>query len=56
MTVDMAMYENSKKAAQLASQAGGGNVDDQINLDVHAINDLQAVGLTLVFGGLDLHV
>lgn len=41
LTVDMAAYEESKKQAQLISQGSGGGVDDQINLDVHAINDLQ---------------
>lgn len=28
------------------SQAGGATVDDQINLDVHAINELQNRGVT----------
>jgi len=30
---------------QLTSQATTGNVDDQINLDVHAINELQKLKL-----------
>lgn len=31
-------------AFQLRSQAAGGGVDDQINLDVHSINELQSKG------------
>lgn len=45
LTVDMATYEECKKAAQLMSQGTGGAVDDQINLDVHAISDLQKKGV-----------
>ncbi|XP_034950592.1 alanine--tRNA ligase, cytoplasmic isoform X2 [Chelonus insularis] len=41
LSVDMTAYEEAKKAAQLASQSKAGGVDDQINLDVHAITELQ---------------
>ncbi|KAK3908980.1 Alanine--tRNA ligase, cytoplasmic [Frankliniella fusca] len=41
LAVDMAGYEESKKQAQLISQGRGAGVDDQISLDVHAINHLQ---------------
>ncbi|XP_057327123.1 alanine--tRNA ligase, cytoplasmic [Microplitis mediator] len=45
MCVDMAGYEEAKKAAQLASQSKAGGVDDQINLDVHAITELQKMNI-----------
>ncbi|XP_074644189.1 alanine--tRNA ligase, cytoplasmic-like isoform X2 [Tubulanus polymorphus] len=45
LTIDMQSYEEAKKEAQLRSQATGGGVDDKINLDVHAISDLQNKGL-----------
>lgn len=45
LTVDMVSYEEAKKAAQLASQGKAGGVDDQINLDVHAITELQKTGV-----------
>ncbi|ELU16117.1 hypothetical protein CAPTEDRAFT_155717 [Capitella teleta] len=45
MTVDLAGYEECKKAAQIKSQGKSGEVDEQINLDVHAISDLQKQGL-----------
>ncbi|XP_021371285.1 alanine--tRNA ligase, cytoplasmic-like isoform X2 [Mizuhopecten yessoensis] len=46
LMVDMDTYEECKKAAQLMSQGSGCTVDDQINLDVHAISDLQKKGLS----------
>lgn len=45
MTVDMQGYEESKKRAQLLSQGKAGSVEDTINLDVHAITQLQNEGL-----------
>lgn len=45
LTVDLATYEESKKKAQEMSQARGGVVDEEINLDVHAISDLQQKGV-----------
>ncbi|KAK0088013.1 hypothetical protein PV325_013418 [Microctonus aethiopoides] len=45
LQVDMAGYEEAKKAAQLASQNKTGGVDDEINLDVHAITELQKLGV-----------
>ncbi|XP_015118346.1 alanine--tRNA ligase, cytoplasmic [Diachasma alloeum] len=45
LRVDMAAYEESKRLAQLASQGKAGGVDDQINLDVHAITELQSSGV-----------
>ncbi|KAG8037399.1 hypothetical protein G9C98_005609, partial [Cotesia typhae] len=45
MEVDMIGYEEAKKAAQLASQSKAGGVDDQINLDVHAITELQKMNI-----------
>lgn len=44
MSVDMDSYEECKKQAQLASQGTSGIVDDQINLDVHSINELKDKG------------
>ncbi|KAJ8982438.1 hypothetical protein NQ317_010178, partial [Molorchus minor] len=41
LTVDMNAYEESKKLAQLASQGKGAGIADTINLDVHAITELQ---------------
>ncbi|KRT80774.1 tRNA synthetase [Oryctes borbonicus] len=41
LTVDMSGYEESKKIAQIISQGKGTGVEDTINLDVHAITDLQ---------------
>ncbi|XP_033333282.2 alanine--tRNA ligase, cytoplasmic [Megalopta genalis] len=41
LKVDMIAYEEAKKQAQLISQSKSGGVDDQINLDVHAITELQ---------------
>ncbi|KAL0125102.1 hypothetical protein PUN28_004327 [Cardiocondyla obscurior] len=41
LKIDMIGYEESKKQAQLISQNKVGGVDDQINLDVHAITELQ---------------
>lgn len=45
LKIDMAGYEESKKQAQLISQNKAGGVDDQINLDVHAITELQERGV-----------
>lgn len=41
LKVDIIGYEKAKKQAQLISQNKSGEVDDQINLDVHAITELQ---------------
>ncbi|XP_046469188.1 alanine--tRNA ligase, cytoplasmic [Neodiprion pinetum] len=45
LTIDMKGYEEAKKQAQLLSQGKAGGVDDQINLDVHAITELQNQGV-----------
>ncbi|XP_043227639.1 alanine--tRNA ligase, cytoplasmic-like [Amphibalanus amphitrite] len=45
LKIDMDAYEAARKQAQLISQGGGKGVDDQINLDVHAIADLQGRGV-----------
>ncbi|XP_020285640.1 alanine--tRNA ligase, cytoplasmic isoform X2 [Pseudomyrmex gracilis] len=45
LKIDMIGYEESKKQAQLISQNKAGGVDDQINLDVHAITELQQQGI-----------
>ncbi|XP_048508528.1 alanine--tRNA ligase, cytoplasmic isoform X2 [Athalia rosae] len=45
LTIDMKSYEEAKKQAQLLSQGKTGGVDDQINLDVHAIIELQNKGV-----------
>ncbi|GLV41548.1 Alanyl-tRNA synthetase [Carabus blaptoides fortunei] len=45
LSVDMAAYEEAKKLAQLASQGKGAGVEDTINLDVHAITELQNQGV-----------
>ncbi|XP_076283267.1 alanine--tRNA ligase, cytoplasmic isoform X1 [Lasioglossum baleicum] len=45
LKVDMIGYEEAKKQAQLISQSKSGGVDDQINLDVHAITELQNKGI-----------
>ncbi|XP_031844255.2 alanine--tRNA ligase, cytoplasmic [Nomia melanderi] len=45
LKVDMVGYEEAKKQAQLASQSKTGGVDDQLNLDVHAITELQNKGI-----------
>ncbi|XP_011300406.1 alanine--tRNA ligase, cytoplasmic [Fopius arisanus] len=45
LQVDMTAYEESKRLAQIASQGKAGGVDDQINLDVHAITELQNSGV-----------
>ncbi|KAK6185433.1 hypothetical protein SNE40_007670 [Patella caerulea] len=41
LNIDMVAFEEARKKAQLLSQGTGGTIDDKINLDVHAINDLQ---------------
>ncbi|KAG5891352.1 hypothetical protein JTB14_034418 [Gonioctena quinquepunctata] len=45
LDVDMTGYEESKKLAQIASQGKGSGVADTINLDVHAITELQDKGV-----------
>ncbi|GAB1869571.1 Alanine--tRNA ligase [Camponotus japonicus] len=45
LKIDMAGYEESKKQAQLISQNKAGGVDDQINLDIHAITEMQEHGI-----------
>ncbi|XP_012540753.1 alanine--tRNA ligase, cytoplasmic isoform X1 [Monomorium pharaonis] len=45
LKIDMIGYEESKKQAQLISQNKAGGVDDQINLDIHAITELQNQGV-----------
>ncbi|EZA48318.1 Alanyl-tRNA synthetase, cytoplasmic [Ooceraea biroi] len=45
LKIDMAAYEEAKKRAQLISQNKAGGVDDQINLDVHAITELQELDI-----------
>lgn len=44
LSVDMDAYEEAKKQAQLTSQGKGAGVEDTINLDVHAITELQNQG------------
>ncbi|XP_076172358.1 alanine--tRNA ligase, cytoplasmic isoform X3 [Ptiloglossa arizonensis] len=44
LKVDMIGYEEARKQAQIISQSKSGGVDDQINLDVHAITKLQNEG------------
>ncbi|KAK7478207.1 hypothetical protein BaRGS_00030568 [Batillaria attramentaria] len=45
LTIDMEAFEKAKQHSLLMSQGAGGTVDDQINLDVHAINELQNRGV-----------
>ncbi|XP_052816323.1 alanine--tRNA ligase, cytoplasmic-like isoform X1 [Mya arenaria] len=45
LKIDMVAYEEAKKKAQEMSQGPGGVRNDQINLNVHAINDLQTQGI-----------
>ncbi|XP_069688012.1 alanine--tRNA ligase, cytoplasmic [Periplaneta americana] len=45
LVVDMKAYEEAKKHAQILSQAKGDLYDDQINIDIHAIADLQNQGI-----------
>ncbi|CAH1183194.1 unnamed protein product [Phaedon cochleariae] len=45
LSIDMEVYEESKKQAQIASQGKGTGVADTINLDVHAITELQDRGV-----------
>lgn len=45
LKIDMTGYEESKKQAQLISQNKAGGVDDQINLDIHAITEMQKHGI-----------
>ncbi|XP_012272687.1 alanine--tRNA ligase, cytoplasmic [Orussus abietinus] len=45
LSVDMTGYEEAKKQAQIISQGKTGGADDWINLDVHAITELQNKGI-----------
>ncbi|KAF4519092.1 hypothetical protein B566_EDAN001684 [Ephemera danica] len=45
LSVDMAVYEECKAEAQLLSSARASLADDQLNLDVHAITELQQKGV-----------
>ncbi|KAJ8302926.1 hypothetical protein KUTeg_019322 [Tegillarca granosa] len=45
LNVDEEAYKEAKKDSQLKSQGKAGIVDDQINLEVHAINELQNKGI-----------
>ncbi|XP_066263054.1 alanine--tRNA ligase, cytoplasmic [Euwallacea similis] len=45
LNVNMVAYEEAKKHAQLISQGKGAGVADTINLDVHAITELQNLGI-----------
>ncbi|XP_058790099.1 alanine--tRNA ligase, cytoplasmic [Phymastichus coffea] len=45
LSIDMASYEEAKKLAIIASQGKGGGVHDDINLDIHAITELQSKGI-----------
>ncbi|XP_018322304.1 alanine--tRNA ligase, cytoplasmic [Agrilus planipennis] len=42
LSVDMDEYEEAKKQAQIISQNKAGGVEDTVNLDVYAINELQS--------------
>ncbi|KAL4234586.1 hypothetical protein ACF0H5_006227 [Mactra antiquata] len=41
LSIDMAAYEEAKLKSQVLSQGSGGARNDEINLNVHAISDLQ---------------
>ncbi|XP_066580958.1 alanine--tRNA ligase, cytoplasmic isoform X2 [Prorops nasuta] len=45
LKIDMGGYEEAKKHAQILSQHKAGGTDDQINLDIHAITELQSMGI-----------
>ncbi|XP_011504370.1 PREDICTED: alanine--tRNA ligase, cytoplasmic [Ceratosolen solmsi marchali] len=45
LTIDVTGYEEAKKLAIIASQNKAGSISDQINLDVHAITELQNNGI-----------
>ncbi|XP_033225687.1 alanine--tRNA ligase, cytoplasmic [Belonocnema kinseyi] len=45
LEVDMQGYEEAKKLAQIASQGKTGEIDDRVNLDIHAITELQEKGI-----------
>uniref|UniRef100_A0A8D8ZX88 Alanine--tRNA ligase n=1 Tax=Cacopsylla melanoneura TaxID=428564 RepID=A0A8D8ZX88_9HEMI len=45
LTVDMEVYEEERKKAQLLSQGKGASVEDTIALDIHSITDLQNRGV-----------
>lgn len=45
LAVDMVVYEEAKKKAQLLSQGKGASIEDTIGLDIHAITDLQTRGV-----------
>uniref|UniRef100_UPI00358FAF3E alanine--tRNA ligase, cytoplasmic isoform X1 n=2 Tax=Myxine glutinosa TaxID=7769 RepID=UPI00358FAF3E len=44
LSIDMAAFEKERKAAQLRSQARGTGGDDQIGLDIYAIDELRERG------------
>ncbi|KAI5704152.1 hypothetical protein M8J75_002455 [Diaphorina citri] len=45
LSVDMEVYEDAKKKAQLLSQGKGATIEDTIGLDIHSITDLQTRGV-----------
>lgn len=45
LTIDMEAFDKAKQHSLLMSQGAAGAVDDQVNLDVHAINELQSRGV-----------
>lgn len=45
LTVEMTGYEKAKEQSYILSQGKGSNRDDAINLDVHAISELQNKGI-----------
>ncbi|KAF5306638.1 hypothetical protein FQA39_LY08827 [Lamprigera yunnana] len=45
LKVDLIGYEEAKKQAQITSQGRGAGIEDTINLDVHAITELQNQGI-----------
>lgn len=47
LNIDMDGYEKAKQISQEIARGVGGGVDNSINLDVHAINELRTKGLPL---------
>lgn len=47
LTIDMAAYEAAKEKSYILSQGKAGEEKNEVNLDVHAISDLQARGVPL---------
>lgn len=45
LTIDMKAYEEAKEKSYILSQGKAGGKNDAINLDVHAISELQAKGV-----------